>query len=133
MIIDVRCDLETIETAAFELLEEDLAREYRQRILTKLGGGESAERAVASYESERTLAPGFYGWTVHLFGMDHIRDLGAMSNVSAREADGLAAVGRARSRFRELHPSCPHCAFPLFDRLVSACQLCGGKLERRAA
>jgi hypothetical protein len=133
VIIDVRRDTGSIETAAFELLSADLAAEYRRQILAKLAGSANAERAVESYETERTLAPGFYGWTIHLFGMEQIRDLGAMRNVSAREAEGLVAIARARSRFRDVHPPCPHCGIPLFDRLVTVCQMCGGKLERRAA
>jgi len=135
MITDARTAMEEIETAAFELLEESLAGEYRRRLRKRLGEGESAERAVAEYVTERTQAEGVYEWAGHLFLLERLRNQGALNGAETQavELRGLGAIERARARFREAHPPCGHCDTPLFERQAASCAICGGDLKAKVA
>jgi len=136
MIEDVRMAAAKIETAAFELFEESLGEEYRRVLKEKLGASENVERAVAGFETERTLDEGIYEWTLHLFLLDRAREFGVLGGpetIQAVELRGLGAVGQGRARFRDAHPPCRHCGIPLFERLAPRCQLCGGDLKQKVA
>ncbi len=121
-------DVAAVEQACFELLHQSIAAQCKAALKRRLGDG-CSEEALAAYTVQRSLAEGFYFWAAHLFMIDAALTAGISlrsDQIQRDEAQGLAALRRARSRFAAQHPDCPHCGTPLFDRGPS-CVVCGGE------
>src|SRR5690242_15946181 len=133
-VIDVRSDFEGLKIAAGELFTEFLAGTYRNAIGKKLENSASLEAVLADYQTERSLADGYYRRAEHLIDLSGKLQLGAaigLREISWDEMDGLIAVNSASARFREAHPPCPNCGIPLWSRHAQICAICNGEIERR--
>lgn len=122
--IEAGRDLEAVELALFEMLEEALGRRCQQTLRTRLGDG-ADERMLASFGIERTLPDGFYSWGGHLLYVEcFLKYRGNSASLSMEEMRGMVALDRARTKFAASHPPCSGCGVARMDA-SGPCVFCG--------
>jgi hypothetical protein len=116
-------DVEGLRQAALEMFVQTMENEELEGRLRS-----SAPDDLAQMEKllpNKTLAPGYYEQVLYLLWFEDKLNAGiTFSEISADEAEGMAALQRARQQFQQEHPQCPHCGTRVKYRGQKGCMKC---------
>jgi hypothetical protein len=132
MKVDTARDGEGLRQAIGELLERGFAESRVTRSLDDAEDG-CAELMFGSLPP-LTLSPGYYKRAEYLLWLDEQKKVGVLnSNWTLSEADGLAAVARARNEYERNHPPCGVCGKLQESPFATSCCGCGIDFLKRSA
>lgn len=129
MSIDVTRDLEGIQQAIADLLEEAFVW---SRVAPSMdGAAEGTRERMMGTLPPRKLSPGYYRIAQYLLWLEErIRVCVPVSWLPAADADGLCVLARARAQFENNHPTCSVCGAPQDSRFATSCHQCGAEFKR---
>jgi hypothetical protein len=116
-----------LEKAAEEFLAEGYEYQTAAKILEKTAP-EHLEEARRKLLPPRTVPDGCFVWLSYLIWLDDILEVVPGLQLLASEAEGLLVLRRARNRFLNTHPPCPHCGLPN-EAHADRCRECMGEIK----
>ena len=131
MTIDVARDMDGLQQALSEVIEEDFAFSRVRRVFD-LSGDDDRDRLLRSLPP-RTLSPGYYKYASYIVWLDERIKAGMQfRRLADCEMEGLVALTRARGKFDYDHPSCA-CGAHQENRFCTKCHSCGIEFRKRDA
>jgi hypothetical protein len=131
MTIDVTRDMEGLQTALGEVLEQDFAFSRVRRVFDH-SEGMDREHVLRSLP-ERTLSPGYYKWAEYIVWLEERLNAGMpVQRMDNCEVEGLVALERARKRWGYDHPTCA-CGAHQESRFSQKCHSCGLEFRKQGA
>lgn len=113
--------------AAVEMLENSLDQPSRDRRMLSIGPDDLAQ--AAKLAPKTSFSPGYQDRVLYLMWMHDRMNVGIQfENITADEADGIAAVLHGRQQFDREHPPCPRCGARLPFRGMKRCPSCAAEL-----
>jgi hypothetical protein len=110
--IRVPQDIDGVRAAVRELCIASIGQKANHRRIEAILAADpaDAQEQVAKLAGRSRLSPGYTDWVIYLIWLDEMLRRGIQfKDLTAEEADGLAALAREREEFNNDYPVCSDC------------------------
>jgi hypothetical protein len=113
--------------AAVQMLENSMDDVGRERRLRSIAPDDLVQ--AENLAPKASFSPGYQDRVLYLLWLHEKMNVGiGFSNITADEADGIAAVLRGRQQFEAEHPRCPGCGYRMKFTKMKRCPNCSREL-----